>query len=82
MSIPHGTRADPLEGSRRSTKHSILLDSNNYTAWSSKMRVQLISHNVWDFVVGKEVKPPDAPAEITNATGAVTNRPAITDANL
>ena len=82
MSISHGIRADPLEGSRRSTKHSILLDSNNYTAWSSKMRVQLISHNVWDLVIGKEVKPPDAPAEIKNATGTVTNRPAITDANL
>ena len=46
------------------------------------MRVQLISHNVWDLVIGKEVKPPDAPAEIKNATGTVTNRPAITDANL
>ena len=46
------------------------------------MRVQLISENVWDLVVGKGVKPPDARAEITNATGAVTNRRAISDANL
>ena len=73
MSIPHGIITDPLEGSRRSTKHSISLDGNNYSAWQSKMKVQLINHSVWDLVNGKEVKPPDALAVIANADGSVAN---------
>ena len=81
MLIPHGIRADPPEGSRRSTKHIISLDGNNYSAWRSKMKVQLINDSVWDLVNGKEVKPPDAPAVIANADSSVANQGAITAAN-
>lgn len=82
MSILHGIKSDPPEGSRRSTKHIILLDGNNYSAWQSKTKVQLIHHNVWELVNGKEIKPPNAPAEITNVDGAVANRAAIAAANV
>lgn len=45
------------------------------------MKVQLINRNVWDLVNSKEVKPPDAPAEVTNADGAVTNQAGIIATN-
>ena len=57
MSIEHGIRAVPPEGTRfKSTTYALKAD--NYTAWSCRMKAVSIVNNVWDSVDGSRTRPP------------------------
>ena len=78
MSIQHGIRAVPHEGTRFRAPSS-LLSKDNYTAWSSKMKASLLVHEVWDIVSGMRIRPTPAPALVFGEGG--TNQDAIDAAN-
>ena len=56
MSISHGTRAVPSEGTRfRVTSNQ--LNSENYSVWSGRLKGVLMVNNVWDIVSEDRLKP-------------------------
>ena len=68
MSIEHGIRAVPSEGTRfKSTSSALTKD--NYTAWSIRIRAVLIVNEVWDLVNGNRIRPPSPPDLILGASG-------------
>ena len=57
MSISHGIRAVPSEGTRfRATSNQ--LNKDNYSQWSARLRGILTVNKVWDIVNEDRVKPP------------------------
>ena len=77
--IPHGIKADPLEGTR-SRVNSNFLGKDNYAAWSRKCQIQFTIQKVWDVVNGNRLCPV-VPAKIHNPEGTVvTNQAAINTA--
>ena len=78
MSIQHGIRVVPHEGTRFRIVSS-LLSKDNYTAWSKKMKISLLVHRVWDLVSGKRMHPNPAPALVFGE--GVTQQDAIDAAN-
>ena len=60
MSIEHGIKAVPSEGTRfKSTTYALKAD--NYTAWSCRMKAVFIVNAVWDIVEGSRTRPPPPP---------------------
>ena len=80
MSIEHGIRAVPPEGTRfKSTTYALKAD--NYTAWSCRMKAVFIVNNVWDIVDGSRTRPPPPPVLRLAISSAGGNEDLVKEAN-
>ena len=68
MSIQHGIRAVPSEGTRfRATSNQ--LSKDNYTQWSGRLQGILLVNRVWDLVSETRLRPMRPPALIFGQEG-------------
>ena len=58
MSISHGIRAVPYEGTPRFRAISNQLNKDNYTQWSGRLKGILVANRVWDIVSEQRTRPP------------------------
>ena len=80
MSIEHGIRVVPAEGTRfKSTTYA--LKNENYTTWSSRMKAIFIVSNVWDIVSGVRTRPPPPPVLRLGTSSLGGNEDLVKEAN-
>ena len=80
MSIQHGIRAVPSEGTRfKATSYALKAD--NYMAWSCRMKTVFMVNKVWDIVQGTRLCPPPPPV-LRLATSSENGNEALVNAAL